>query len=85
MGAHMTLKPLAHFALHRKYTLRYTRRGEETVQGIFTSKSGEELSFTYRPAERSVAIAGAPPILINEYGWETNERGEVIFSSKTRS
>lgn len=78
----MTLKPLAHFALHRKYTLRYTRRAQDEVQGIFTTKTGEELPFTYRPAERTVAIADAAPVAINEFGWEMNERGEVVFSSK---
>lgn len=80
----MTLKPLALFAVHRKYTLRYTRRAQDEVQGIFTSKTGDELPFTYRPAERQVTIAAAAPVTLNEYGWETNERGEVVFSSKAR-
>lgn len=80
----MTLKPLALFAVHRKYTLRYTQRAADSVQGIFTTKSGEELPFTYRPAERILFIADAAPIILNEYGWETNERGEVVFRSKAK-
>lgn len=78
----MTLKPLALFAMHRKYTLRYTQRAADSVQGIFTTKAGEEWPFTYRPAERALFIGDAAPITLNVYGWETNVRGEVVFSSK---
>jgi hypothetical protein len=77
----MTLKPLAHWALQRKYKMRYTQRAENEVRGIFTTPAGEAFAFTFYPSERTLVVGDAPAVTLNEHGWEVNERGEVVFRS----
>jgi len=77
----MTLKPLAHWALFRKYKLRYTHRAADEVQGIFTTPSGEQLHFVFQPSVRGLTVGDAPAVTLNDHGWEVDERGEIVFRS----
>ena len=63
------VKPLTHWAIYRKYTLRFRSRTPGSVTGVATSVEGKEMAFDYLPAARVVQLPGER-VRINEYGWE---------------
>lgn len=81
MSARADVKPLARWAIQRGYTLRFTRRHAEGVEGVATGAQGES-HFRYDPATRTLQLApataesGAPArvLHLNDYGWEEPRR-----------
>lgn len=77
----MILKPLAHWALQRRYKLRYTHRAEDEVRGIFTTPQGT-VDFVFHPVERTLVVGDAPAVRLNDHGWEVDANGDVVFRSQ---
>ena len=81
------VKPLTHWAIYRRYKLRYTSRAPSQVTGVLTTPAGEVI-FTYDAHSYTIYLP-SEHIIINEYGWEiesttnaTNPSPETSHSSK---
>ncbi|RLT44914.1 MAG: hypothetical protein DWI57_02055 [Chloroflexi bacterium] len=75
----MSTKPLVLWAARKKWTLRFSGRTPSEVTGIFTSAEGA-IAFRYEQASRRIHLPDAT-ILVNEYGWEVDEKGRTVFRS----
>lgn len=73
-----TVKPLVHWALFHKYSLRYTSRQPELVGGVFGTPAGN-VPFRFAPVTRTLIVGDNQPVTLNEYGWEVNANGEIII------
>lgn len=62
------VKPLTHWIIYKGYTVRFTRRGADTVAGWLTTPDGP-LAFEY-DAQAQVIHLPDRRIAINQYGWE---------------
>jgi len=67
------VKPLTHWAIYKGYSLRFSRRDPEAVEGIAGTATGS-LPFLYTPATRVLRLQPHTPdervVRLNEYGWE---------------
>lgn len=63
------VKPLTHWIIYKKYTVRFRERLPNSVTGILFTPE-EQLPFTYDPQEMSIELPDRK-VKINEYGWET--------------
>lgn len=68
MTTHANVKPLMHWLIYHKYTVRITQRAPLRVDGILTMSEGP-VNFHYDPINRIVHLPDQT-IAINEYGWE---------------
>jgi len=75
----MSTKPLVLWAARKKWTLRFSGRTPDESRGVFTTPDGP-LDFRYEAAARRIHLPGAT-ILVNEYGWEVDEKGRTVFRS----
>jgi hypothetical protein len=76
----MSVKPLVRWAMVQGYTLRYTRRGDESVSGVLITPQGE-LNFVYDKGERRIDLPSRQ-VRLSEYGWEVNPEGKTVFTSR---
>ncbi|MEM7533379.1 MAG: hypothetical protein AAF639_14445 [Chloroflexota bacterium] len=68
------VKPLTHWVIYKKYTMRFTGRRPELVTGVLTTPEGA-CEFEYDPvAMRITLLTTNETIHINEYGWETIQK-----------
>jgi hypothetical protein len=65
------VKPLTHWVIYKKYTVRFTARTPQAVQGILTTPVGE-VPFTYDPQQKLIHLPDQA-VAINDYGWETQQ------------
>lgn len=65
------VKPLTHWVIYKKYTVRFRKRTSEEVTGILTTPSGI-VEFRYAPQNMVIYLA-EERIAINEYGWELHD------------
>lgn len=63
------VKPLTHWAIYKKYSLRFRSRTPERVTGVLTGGDGAAVPFDYAPQTLTVQV-GNELIRLNEYGWE---------------
>lgn len=75
----MSTKPLVLWAARKKWTLRFSGRTPAESRGIFSTPDGP-VNFRYEAAARRIHLPGAT-ILLNEYGWEVDEKGRTVFRS----
>ena len=68
---HINVKPLTHWIIYKKYTVRFKTRNPQSVTGVLTTPAGE-VPFTYNPQTLVIQLPDAD-IAINEYGWETQQ------------
>jgi len=73
------VKPLVHWTIYKKYTLRFKKRESQQVTGILTTPQGP-LTFNYNPQAMSIALPNET-ILINEHGWELKQIAKTEVSS----
>ena len=62
------VKALTHWAIYKGYKMRITQRGEQEVQGVFTT-AAVLAPFRYDAIEQIVYLENGH-VQINEYGWE---------------
>lgn len=62
------VKPLTHWIIYKKYTVRFTQRQPHAVRGVLTTPAGE-VEFWYDPRALRIHLPDRS-ININEYGWE---------------
>jgi len=62
------VKPLVHWAIYKKYILRFKKREPTQVTGILKTAQ-DTLSFKYNPQTMSIDLP-TEKIFINEHGWE---------------
>lgn len=62
------VKPLTHWIIYKKYTVRFQQRKPTVVTGILFTPEGE-LPFTYHPQEMRITLPDRN-VQLNEYGWE---------------
>ncbi len=77
----MSTKPLVLWAARKKWTLRFSARTPAEATGIFTTPDGA-LDFRYEQAVRRIHLPDET-ILVNEYGWEVDEKGRTVFRSQS--
>lgn len=75
----MSTKPLVLWAARKKWTLRFSGRTPDESRGVFSTPDGP-VDFRYEAATRRIHLPGAT-ILVNEYGWEVDEKGRTVFRS----
>lgn len=68
MSRHVNVKPLMHWLIYRRYSVRISQRTPAQVQGVMTTPDGP-IAFRYDPAAQVVHLPDRQ-IAINEYGWE---------------
>lgn len=76
MSARVNVKPLMHWLIHRRYTIRITQRATDEVKGMITTPEGK-LDLSYDPVAM-VVVLPEKRIRINEYGWELDMPGVKI-------
>lgn len=69
------VKPLTHWIIYKKYTVRFRERQPDSVTGILFTPEGE-LPFRYEPHEMRVELPDRQ-VQINEYGWEIDKNGQL--------
>jgi hypothetical protein len=67
------VKPLTHWLIYRGYSVRFSRRRPESVQGVIATPEGE-LAFDYEPQSMTIHLPDRT-VVINQYGWEI-DRGQ---------
>ncbi|MBI3960714.1 MAG: hypothetical protein HY328_18035 [Chloroflexi bacterium] len=77
----MSTKPLVLWAARKQWRLRFAGRTPAEVTGIFTTADGP-LDFRYEQESRRIHLPGET-ILVNEYGWEVDEKGRTVFRSQS--
>jgi hypothetical protein len=68
MSQRANVKPLMHWLIYRRYTVRITERGAGAVAGVITTPEGQ-VDFRYDTVNRIVHLP-EKQVAINEYGWE---------------
>jgi len=76
----MSTKPLVLWAARKRWTLRFGSRAPGETTGIFTTPDGP-LDFRYEAASRRIHLPDET-LLLNEYGWEVDEKGRTVFRSR---
>lgn len=67
------VKPLTRWAIYKGSKLRFRRRTPESVTGVLTDASGNEMAFEYMP-QTLVLHIGNEQIRMDEYGWEVERK-----------
>jgi len=67
----INVKPLTHWVIYKKYTVRFKERTPRAVTGILTTAAGE-VPFTYDPQQQTIQLPDGV-VAINEYGWEIHQ------------
>ena len=67
------VKPLTHWLIYRGYSVRFSHRSPESVQGVIATPEGE-LAFDYEPQSMTIHLPDRT-VVINQYGWEI-DRGQ---------
>ncbi len=62
------VKPLTHWLIYKGYSVRFSQRRPDLVQGVITTPQGE-LPFDYAPQAMIIRLPERT-IVINQYGWE---------------
>lgn len=65
------VKPLTHWIIYKKYTVRFHERTSTSVRGLLTTPEGE-VPFTYQPQSQTIELPDRV-VAINAYGWETEQ------------
>jgi len=69
----VNVKPLTHWVIYKKYTMRFTGRQPDLVTGVLTTPEGP-CEFEYAPVAMRITLPSThETIYINEYGWEIAE------------
>ncbi len=69
------VKPLVHWAIFRKYTVRFRERTPQQVTGVLRTPGGE-VDFRYEPATQTIHLPDET-VHINDHGWELDEAGNI--------
>lgn len=75
----MSIKPLAMWAIHNQWTIRFTRRTPDEAQGELNTPGGL-VPFRYEPESRRLHLPDRV-VHLDPYGWEVDEQGRVVFRS----
>jgi hypothetical protein len=67
----MSTKPLIHWIIYKQYTVHFTRRGSQTVEGILRTPRGE-VPFHYDLEARTIHLPTGT-VSINPHGWELSQ------------
>jgi len=65
----VNVKALTHWVIYKGYTVRFTSRSPQRVEGVLSTPDGAEIVFGYDAVNQVVELPGER-IRINEYGWE---------------
>ena len=61
-------------------TMRFTRRDPELATGVLTDAKGT-VSFSFDRKSRRLSLPDRE-IYLDEYGWEVDEKGRIVFQSR---
>lgn len=82
------VKPLVHWAMRRKCTLRFHSRRPERVTGALTLPDGRAVDFAYVPQSRALEVgddeAGRESIRLDTFGWELDDAGHIDMQRMMR-
>ncbi len=75
----MSRKPLVLWAARKQWTLRFSGRTPTEVTGTFSTADGP-VAFRYDQEKRRIYLP-SETILVNDFGWEVDEKGRTVFRS----
>lgn len=75
----MSIKPLAMWAIHNGWTLRFSERTPTEAQGVVSTPNGL-LPFRYERDARRLHLPDRV-VHLDPYGWEVDEKGQIVFRS----
>lgn len=70
------VKPLTHWIIYKKYTVRFQERTSQAVTGILTTAAGE-VPFRYDPQQKTIQLPDGT-VAINDYGWEVHQEASSL-------
>lgn len=77
----MSVRPLVLWVTRQEATaMRFTRRDPELATGVLTDPNGT-VPFVFDRVARRLRLPDRD-ILLDEYGWEVNEQGQIVFQSR---
>ena len=77
----MSAKPLVLWAARKHWAVRFSGRTPAGATGIFTTADGP-VGFRYEREARRIHLPDET-ILLDEYGWEVDEKGRTVFRSQS--
>lgn len=75
----MSIKPLALWAVHQGWTIRFTQRTPEEAAGVLSTPDGP-IPFRFEPVARLLHLPESV-VQLDPYGWEVDEAGRTVFRS----
>jgi len=77
----MSVRPLVLWVTRQEETvMRFTRRDQELATGVLTDPNGT-VPFTFDRRARRLHLHDRD-IYLDEYGWEVDEHGKIVFQSR---
>ncbi|MCY3992446.1 MAG: hypothetical protein OXF50_14580 [Caldilineaceae bacterium] len=77
----MSVRPLVLWVTRQEETvMRFTRRDRDIATGILTDANGT-VPFAFDRVARRLSLP-ARDIYLDEYGWEVDEKGQIVFQSR---
>lgn len=76
----MSVRPLVLWVTRQEETvMRFTRRDQEIATGVLTDAHGT-VAFSFDRLARRLSLPDCD-IYLDDYGWEVNEKGQIVFQS----
>ena len=77
----MSVRPLVLWVTRQEETvMRFTRRDSDIASGVLTDPNGT-VHFTFDRPARRLSLPDRD-IYLDEYGWEVDEHGKIVFQSR---
>ena len=77
----MSVRPLVLWVTRQEATvMRFTRRDQELATGVLTDANGT-VPFTFDRSARLLRLHDRD-IYLDEYGWEVDKHGNIVFQSR---
>lgn len=77
----MSVRPLVLWVTRQDgMAMRFTRRDTELAEGVLTDALGT-IQFSYDRRARRLHLPDRA-IYLDEYGWEVDEQGRIVFQSR---
>ena len=77
----MSVRPLVLWVARQEETvMRFTRRDENIATGVLTDADGT-VPFSFDRLAKRLSLPDRD-IFLDDYGWEVNEKGQIVFQSR---
>ena len=77
----MSVRPLVLWVTRQEETvMRFTRRDSDFAAGVLTDPNGT-VPFSFDRLTRRLSLPDGD-VYLDEYGWEVDEQGKIVFQSR---